>query len=215
MSFPDYLSSRSDLVVELTIEHAQVVALSIAIAAVVGVALGVGTYERRRAAQLALAVCAVFLTIPSLALFGLLIAPLGLGYEPTVTALVLYALLPIVRNTITGLRGVDPALVEAARGMGMGRWRRLWRIELPLAWPVILTGIRISTLIVLGIAAIAAAINGPGLGELIFSGLTRIGAVNDVNEILTGVLGIMALAIAFDIGFFVLRRLTTSPGVRA
>jgi osmoprotectant transport system permease protein len=214
MSFPEYLSSRSDLVIELTIEHAEVVALSIAIATAIGVTVGVATYQRERASQLALAICAVFLTIPSLALFGLLIAPLGLGYQPTVVALVLYALLPIVRNTITGLREVDSALIEAARGMGMGRWRRLRRIELPLAWPVILTGVRISTLIVLGIAAIAAAINGPGLGELIFSGLTRIGAVNDVNEILTGILGIMVLAILFDIAFFVMRRLTTSPGVR-
>jgi osmoprotectant transport system permease protein len=215
MSFPEYLSSRSDLVVELTLEHAQVVALSIGIAAAIGIVVGIATYERERASQIALAICAIFLTIPSIALFGLLIAPLGLGYRPTVVALVLYALLPIVRNTITGLRGVDPALIESARGMGMGRWRRLRRIELPLAWPVIITGIRVSTLIVLGIAAIAAAINGPGLGELIFRGLTRIGAVNDVNEILTGILGIMVLAVLFDIAFFVLRRLTTSPGVRA
>jgi osmoprotectant transport system permease protein len=215
MSFPEYLSSRSDLVVELTLEHAQVVALSIGIAAAIGIVVGIATYERERASEIALAICAIFLTIPSIALFGLLIAPLGLGYRPTVVALVLYALLPIVRNTITGLRGVDPALIESARGMGMGRWRRLRRIELPLAWPVIITGIRVSTLIVLGIAAIAAAINGPGLGELIFRGLTRIGAVNDVNEILTGILGIMVLAVLFDIAFFVLRRLTTSPGVRA
>lgn len=215
MSFPDYLSSRSDLVVELTIEHAEVVALSIAIASAIGIAIGVATYERERASQVALAICAVFLTIPSIALFGLLIAPLGLGYRPTVVALVLYALLPIVRNTITGLREVDPALIESARGMGMGRWRRLRRVELPLAWPVILTGIRVSTLIVLGIAAIAAAINGPGLGELIFRGLTRIGAVNDLNEILTGILGVMVLAILFDLAFFAVRRLTTSPGMRA
>lgn len=214
MSFPEYLSSRSDLVIELTIEHAQVVALSIAIASVIGVAVGVVTYRRARESQIALAICAIFLTIPSLALFGLLIAPLGLGYKPTVTALVLYALLPIVRNTIAGLRGVDPAVIEAGRGMGMGRWRRLWKLELPLAWPVILTGIRVSTLIALGIAAIAAVINGPGLGELIFRGLTRLGAVNDVNEILTGILGVMVLAILFDMAFYALRRLTTSPGVR-
>lgn len=215
MSFPDYLSSRSDIVVELTIEHAEVVALSIAIAAVIGISVGVVTYQRPRQAQIALAVAAVFLTIPSIALFGLLIAPFGLGYQPTIVALVLYAQLPIVRNTITGLREVDPAVIEAARGMGMGRWRRLRRVELPLAWPVILTGIRVSTLIVLGIAAIAAVINGPGLGELILSGLGRIGSVNAMNEALAGILGIMVLAIAFDLAFFVVRRLTTSAGVRA
>ncbi|MQA73978.1 MAG: ABC transporter permease subunit [Solirubrobacterales bacterium] len=215
MSFLEYLDSRSDIVVQLTVEHAEVVALSILIATVIGVALGVATYERDRASRLTLAICAIFLTIPSLALFALLIPQLGIGYLPTVVGLVLYALLPIVRNTITGLRQVDAAVVESARGMGMGRWRRLRRIELPLAWPVILTGIRVSTLITLGIAAIAAVINGPGLGELIFSGLSRIGAVNDVNEILTGVLGVMVLALLFDLAFFVLRRVTTSPGVRA
>ncbi len=215
MSFLDYLDSRSDTLIQLTIEHAEVVAISILIATAIGVAIGVFTYGHERSSQMALATCAVFLTIPSLALFALLIAPLGLGYAPTVVGLVLYALLPIVRNTIIGLRSVDPAIIESARGVGMGRWRRLRRIEMPLAWPVILTGIRISTLIVLGIAAVAAAINGPGLGELIFSGLTRIGAVNDVNEIVTGTLGIVVLALLFDIAFFVIRRLTTSPGVRA
>ena len=215
MSFTEYLSSRADIILELTLEHAQVVLIAIAIAAVIGVALGITTYRRAQAAQIVLAICAVFLTIPSIALFGLLIAPLGLGYPPTVVALVLYALLPIVRNTITGLREVDPALIEAARGMGMGRWRRLRRIELPLAWPVILTGVRVSTLIVLGIAAIAAAINGPGLGELIFRGLTGLTTVNAMNDILSGILGIMVLAILFDIAFFALRWFTTSPGVRA
>lgn len=214
MSFPEFLESRSEEVIRLTIEHAEVVAVSIAIATVIGVGVGLAVYRRDRAAQVALGIAAIFLTIPSFALLGLLIAPLGLGYKPTVFALVLYALLPILRNTVTGLRGVDPAVIEAARGMGMGDRRRLLRVELPLAWPVILTGIRVSTLIVLGIAAIAAAINGPGLGEFIFSGIGRIGAVNALNEMLTGVLGVMVLALLFDLGFFGVRRATTSPGVR-
>ena len=214
MTFPEFLESRSEEVIRLTIEHAEVVALSIAIATVIGVGVGVAVYRRERASQVALGTAAVFLTIPSFALLGLLIAPLGLGWPPTVFALVLYALLPILRNTVTGLRGVDSAVIEAARGMGMGDRRRLLRVELPLAWPVILTGIRISTLIVLGIAAIAAAINGPGLGEFIFRGIGRVGAVNALNEMLTGVLGVMVLAMLFDLGFFGLRRFTTSPGVR-
>jgi osmoprotectant transport system permease protein len=171
-------------------------------------------YRRDRAARMAIATAGVFLTIPSFALFGLLIAPLGLGYPPTVVALVLYALLPILRNTVTGLRSVDPAVLESARGMGLGRRRRLLRIELPLAWPVILTGIRVSTLVTLGIAAIAAAINGPGLGDLIFEGIGRIGAVNALNQTLTGILGVVVLALVFDTLFFGVRRLTTSRGVR-
>jgi osmoprotectant transport system permease protein len=215
MSFPEYLDTRSELVLDLTIEHALVVALSIAIAVVIAVGIGVAVYRRPRAANVALGVAGVLLTIPSFALFGLLIAPLGLGYPPTVVALVAYALLPIMRNTITGLRGIDPAVLESARGMGMSARRRLLRIELPLAWPLILTGIRISTLITLGIAAIAAAINGPGLGELIFSGIGRIGAVNAVNETVTGILGVVVLALLFDLLYFVVRRATTPRGLRA
>ena len=215
MSFPEYLESRSDRVVQLTIEHAEVVLLSIAIATLIAVTVGILVYRRQRAAAIAIGICGVFLTIPSFALFGLLIAPLGLGYPPTVVALVLYSLLPILRNTITGLRGVDPAVLESARGMGMNRRRVLLRIELPLAWPVILTGIRISTLLTLGIAAIAAAINGPGLGDLIFEGIGRIGAVNAVNETVAGILGVVVLALLLDVGFFALRRVTTSKGLRA
>jgi osmoprotectant transport system permease protein len=214
MNLFEYVSSRQELVVELTLQHALVVALSIAIATIIGVGTGVLVYRRDRAARMAIATAGVFLTIPSFALFGLLIAPLGLGYPPTVVALVLYALLPILRNTVTGLRSVDPAVLESARGMGLGRRRRLLRIELPLAWPVILTGIRVSTLVTLGIAAIAAAINGPGLGDLIFEGIGRIGAVNALNQTLTGILGVVVLALVFDTLFFGVRRLTTSRGVR-
>lgn len=214
MSFPEFLESRSEEVIRLTIEHAEVVAISILIATLIGVGTGLVVYRHERAAQVALGIAAVFLTIPSFALLGLLIAPLGLGYPPTLFALVLYALLPILRNTVTGLRGVDAAVLESARGMGMSDRRRLLRVELPIAWPVILTGIRVSTLIVLGVAAIAAAVNGPGLGEFIFRGIGRIGAVNALNEMLTGVLGVIVLAILFDIAFFGVRRATTSAGVR-
>ena len=214
MTLPEYLDSRSEEVIRLTIEHAEVVAVAVLIATLLAVGTGLTVYRHERAAQVALAIAAVFLTIPSFALLGLLIAPLGLGVKPTLFALVMYALLPILRNTVTGLRGVDAAVLESARGMGMSDRRRLLRVELPLAWPVILTGIRVSTLIVLGIAAIAAAVNGPGLGEFIFRGIGRIGAVNAFNEILTGTLGIMILALLFDVGFFLLRRLTTSSGVR-
>jgi len=214
VSFFEYLSKRQDHLLELAIEHAQVVAVSVAIATVIGLALGILVYQRPWWAQVVLGITGIFLTIPSLALFGILIPFVGLGYKPTVIALVMYALLPIVRNTVTGLRGVDEAIIDSARGMGMGRWRRLLRVELPLAWPVVMAGVRVSTLIVVGITAIAAVVNGPGLGEDIFSGLARIGGANALNLVLGGTLGIIALALLFDAFFAGVARLTTSKGLR-
>ena len=215
-SFWTYLEFARDDVIELTIAHAIIVLIAVALATVIGVALGVLTYRTDRPRELVLAVTATFLTIPSLALFGLFIAipMLGLGGRSVVVGLVMYGLLPIVRNTIVGLREVDPAIVESAQGMGMGRNERLWRIELPLAWPVILTGMRVSTLVLIGIAAIGAYINGPGLGELIFSGLARIGSATALNQVLAGILGIMLLAVLFDLVYVAVSRLTTSKGIR-
>lgn len=215
MSFFEYLETRWDNLVELTIEHAIIVVYSVAIATVIGVVLGVLTYRTQRPRELSLAVTGTFLTIPSLALFGLFVNwGMGFGSTTVMVALVMYGLLPIVRNTIVGLREVDPAVVESAQGMGMSRTRRLLRIELPLAWPVILTGMRVSTLILLGIAAIGAYINGPGLGNDIFAGLSRIGTPPAVNLVLGGMLGILVLAIAFDLVYILINRLTTSRGLR-
>jgi osmoprotectant transport system permease protein len=214
MNFADYLRFRWEHLLELGIEHAVVVAVAVAIATVIGVGLGVGTYRTERPREMVLAITGTFLTIPSLALFGLFIGPFGLGTTPVVIALVMYALLPIVRNTIVGLREVDPAIVESAQGMGMGRARRLLRIELPLAWPVVLTGMRVSTLIVIGIAAIGEFVNGPGLGEDIFAGLARIGSPVAINLVLSGLLGVVVLAILFDLLYVLLSRLTTPRGIR-
>jgi len=214
MNFFAYLQSRWLHLVELAIDHAVVVGISVLIATVVGVALGVGTYRTGPPRQIVLAVTSVFLTIPSLALFGIFIGVLGLGATPVVVALVMYALLPIVANTLVGLRGVDPAVVESAQGMGMGRALRLLRIELPLAWPVILTGMRVSTLITVGIAAIGAYISGPGLGNDIFTGLARIGSPVAINLVLGGILGVIILAILFDMLYVLINRLTTSRGIR-
>jgi len=154
VGFWDYLQRNWDDVLELMLEHAIIVGASIMVASIVGVGLGVLTYRSRAAREAALRVTGVFLTIPSLALYALLVSIpfLGIGAKPVGVALTLYALLPILRNTVTGLLGVDPAIVESAQGMGMSRWQRILRIELPLAWPVIITGIRVSTLIIIGIA---------------------------------------------------------------
>ncbi|MDQ3166088.1 MAG: ABC transporter permease [Actinomycetota bacterium] len=211
-----YLELRWDLVLEDAIDHVVIVVLSVALATIIGVALGVATYRTQRPRDLVLAVTGTFLTIPSLALFGIFIAVpgLGLGGRSVVVALVMYGLLPIVRNTIVGLREVDSAVVESAQGMGLGRRQRLLRVELPLAWPVILTGIRVSTLILIGIAAIGAYINGPGLGEEIFAGLANLSSVTALSDVIAGTLGIVILAILFDLFYVGVSRITIPKGIR-
>ncbi len=203
-------------IVSRFIAHAEIVLIAIAITTVIGVALGVLTYRTERPRELVLAVTGVFLTIPSLALFGLFLGVpfLGLGERSVLLALIMYGLLPVVRNTVVGLREVDPAVVESAQGMGMSRNQRLLKIELPMAWPVILTGMRVSTLVLIGIAAIGAYIQGPGLGELIFTGLAQIGGATATSYVLAGMLGVIVLAILFDIAFVLLSFLTIRRGLR-
>jgi osmoprotectant transport system permease protein len=211
----EYIVDRRDLLLFEAAQHASMVAQCVLVAALLGVLIGVLSYRRPQVSALATGTAGVLFTVPSLALLGLLIPVLGLGVAPSVTAIVLYALLPIIRNTVVGLHGVDPLLVDAARGIGMSRLRALMRIELPLAWPVILTGIRVSTQLAMGIGAVAAYVSGPGLGEQIFSGLARLGGANAVNSTLTGTLGIALLALLFD-GFFVLLgRFTVQGEARA
>lgn len=161
MSLWDFLVDRREVLVFQGFQHASMVAQSVVLAAVLAVVVAALVHRDQRAVGMATAASAVGLTIPSFALLGLLIAPLGIGVAPAVTALVFYASLPILRNAVVGLAGVDTALVDAARGMGMSRLRTLLRIELPLAWPVILAGIRVSTQMVMGIGAIAAYVSVP------------------------------------------------------
>jgi osmoprotectant transport system permease protein len=202
-------------VLQLAWGHVWVVALSVAIAAVLGVLIGVLTYRSPLASSLALTVSGLFLTFPSFALLGMLLAILGLGVTPVVIALVAYALLPIVSNTITGLREVDAMVLDSARGLGMGPLVRLARVELPIAWPVILAGLRTATQLVVGIAAIAAYVNGPGLGRFIFSGLSQLGGANALNQVVVGTVGIIIIALVFDDLLALVGRLTFSKGIRA
>ncbi|WP_232796966.1 ABC transporter permease [Blastococcus atacamensis] len=214
LDFVDFAWQRRDDVLQLGIEHAALVALSVTISAALGVLLGVLSYRSPTARSAVIAVTGAFLTIPSFALFVLLLGIVGLGTAPVVIALTMYGLLPVVRNTITGLLQVDPAIVESALGMGLSRRQRLLRIELPLAWPVVLTGIRVSTVVLVGIAAIGAIVNGPGYGELIFTGLARVGSPVAVNLVLAGTLGVVVVAVVFDAAFTLLGKLTTSKGLR-
>lgn len=218
MEFLEYLADNAEDLLELTYEHIVITVTAVGTATVIGVLLGILTYRTQRPRELSLAVTGTFLTIPSLALYGVFAAApqfgLGLGAISVLVALTMYGLLPIVRNTIVGLREVDPAIVESAQGMGMGRIKRLLRIELPLAWPVILTGMRVSTVLLLGIATLGAYIQGPGLGNDIFDGLARIGTPGAVDLVLGGMLGVLLLAIGFDLLYVLVNRLTTSRGLR-
>ncbi|KUL79594.1 MULTISPECIES: ABC transporter permease [unclassified Streptomyces] len=214
MNFWEYLGSRHQQLFADALQHASAVLQCMVVATLIGVLIGVLTYRSEWAGNLATLTTSGILTIPSLAMIGLLIPIVGLGVAPTVIALTLYGLLPIVRNCIVGLRGVDPALVDAARGIGMSRLAQLLRVELPLAWPPILTGIRVATQMLMGIAAIAAYASGPGLGNVIFRGLASLGSANALNQVLAGTIGIIILALLFDAAYVVLGRLTIPRGIR-
>ncbi|MFE7269783.1 ABC transporter permease [Streptomyces sp. NPDC057623] len=214
MSFWEYLGNRHQQLFTDALQHAAAVLQCMVVATLLGVLIGVVTYRSEWAGNFATLSTSGILTIPSLAMIGLLIPIVGLGVPPTVIALTLYGLLPIVRNAIVGLRGVDPTLVDAARGIGMSRLAQLLRVELPLAWPPILTGIRVSTQMLMGIAAIAAYASGPGLGNVIFRGLASLGSANALNQVLAGTLGIIVLALLFDAAYVLIGRLTIPRGIR-
>jgi osmoprotectant transport system permease protein len=215
VNFWQYLSSRHQQLLTDAYQHASVVFQCMVVATLIGVVIGVVTYHSDWAGGVATITTSSILTIPSLAMIGLLIPVVGLGVPPTVIALTLYGLLPIVRNSIVGLRGVDPALVDAAKGIGMSGPARLLKVELPLAWPPILTGIRVSTQILMGIAAIAAYASGPGLGNEIFRGLASLGSKNALNQVLAGAIGIIILALLFDAAYVLIGRMTIPRGIRA
>lgn len=214
MSFWEYLGNRHQQLFADALQHASAVFQCMVVATLLGVLIGVVTYRSEWAGNFATLSTSGILTIPSLAMIGLLIPIVGLGVAPTVITLTLYGLLPIVRNAIVGLRGVDPNLVDAARGIGMSRLAQLLRVELPLAWPPILTGIRVSTQMLMGIAAIAAYASGPGLGNVIFRGLASLGSANALNQVLAGTLGIIVLALLFDAAYVLVGRLTIPRGIR-
>lgn len=205
--------NREELIA-LAIEHIGLVAATMATAIVIGMVLGVVAHRVSWLRPAILNTTSTLLTLPSLALFALLIPIVGIGFVPAYVALTMYALLPIVRNTVSGLRSIDPAIAESAKGMGMGPARRLTRIELPNAWPVVIAGLRVSTQLVVGIAAIAALVGGPGLGNEIFRGIRGIGSPYALNAIIGGTLGILVIAYAFDIAFLFIGRMTTSRGIR-
>ncbi|HEY8563883.1 MAG TPA: ABC transporter permease [Beijerinckiaceae bacterium] len=184
------------------VEHVWLVGLSLAISLAIALPLGIVSARRPRLYAVTVAVTGVLYTVPALALFALLIPFMGLGTAPAVTALVLYSLLILVRNVATGLRQIQPEILEAADGMGYGAGRRLLAIELPLAMPVIVAGIRVTTVTLISVATVAAYISAGGLGDIIFQGITQ-----DFGEkIVAGALVTSALAVLADEGLKWLER---------
>jgi osmoprotectant transport system permease protein len=183
-------------------EHIVLVGISIAIAFAISLALGIWASRRPRVYAVVVGAAALLYTIPSLALFAMLIPLLGLGAKPAITGLVAYSILILVRNIATGLREVPADVVDAATGMGFGRAQRLLRIELPLALPVIVAGLRIAIVTQIGIATIAAYINAGGLGALIFAGINQ----RFPEKIIVGAAVASLLAIAADRGLATFER---------
>lgn len=198
MNFVDFIRTNWIELLMLTREHIFLVLISTGIAVGLGVPLGILLTRSKRLQGPVLGLANIMQTIPSLALFGLLI-PIpfigGIGSRTAIIALALYAFLPVIRNTVTGIAGIDPRLREAADAMGMTEWQRLQMVELPLAMPVILTGIRVAVVISVGVATVAAAVGAGGLGTYIFRGLRQ----NDNNLLVAGAAAAAALALLCDL----------------
>lgn len=210
----DFLADRLNQILFSGWQHFSLVVQCLLLASVLAVVLAALVYRSKALSAVANSVSAIGLTIPSFAFIGLLIAPFGFGVLPAVIVVSFFATLPILRNAVVGLSGVAPTVVESARGIGMSRFRTLLQVELPIAWPVILTGVRVSAQMVMGIAAISAYSLGPGLGGFIFSGLSRLGGANSLESVLTGVIGVIVLALLLDLLLVGVGRLTTPRGIR-
>lgn len=199
MNLFHFIAQNHGQVLDLTLEHLWLVGVSTLLAVLIGIPLGILIAHWPRLNRPVLATANIIQTIPSLALFGFLLPVPWLGDRAerlAILALTLYALLPLIRNTYTGIRGVDPAVVEAGRGMGLTDRQLLFKVELPLAMSVILSGVRVAVVISVGLATIAAAIGAGGLGELIFRGLAM---VNN-QLILAGAIPAAGLALLADLG---------------
>ena len=210
-----FIAENLPLIWQRTVEHVMLVGAAVSIAIVTGVTIGILITQNKTAANRVLYGAAVIMTIPSIALFGLLIPVLsvigqGIGYLPALIALILYSQLPIIRNTYTAIMNVDPALREAARGMGMTTLQRLKTVELPIALPVIVNGVRNAVVLNIAIAAIATYIGAGGLGTFISRGISQ----TDIRQLVTGALAVSLLAIAADFALLGLQRRLTSPGLR-
>ncbi|MBD1373499.1 ABC transporter permease [Hazenella sp. IB182357] len=194
-AFLDVLIERWDAILTGTLEHLYLSFVSVAIATCIAVPLGIILTRKQRIAEPIIGITGLFQTIPSLALLAFMLPIFGIGVTPAIIALTIYSLLPILRNTYTGILGVDRSAVEAGKGMGMTNFQILYIVELPLSLPIIMAGIRTATVLTIGVASLAAFIGAGGLGELMFRGLQMMR--NDL--VLAGAIPAALLAIFFDL----------------
>lgn len=195
LSLLEYIADHAPDLLGHLWEHLHIIGIAILASLIVGVTLGIFISRHDRLASVVISIAGVIMTIPSLAMFAFMIPLLGIGLEPAWVALSLYALLPIIRNTNVAVRNVNPAMLEAGRGMGMTELQILSRVRVPLALPVIMAGVRTSVVLTIGIAAIAAYIGAGGLGTYIFRGISQ----SYANPIIAGALVVSLLAILSDL----------------
>ena len=210
----DFLLQNQELLFKLTLEHISLVAVAVGLATVTGVPIGIAITQNERVANMVLYVASIIITIPSIALFGLMIPLLsvigqGIGYLPAVIAVLLYSQLPIIRNTYTAINNVSPALREAARGIGMSPVQRLSMVEIPLAVPVIMAGVRTAVVMNIGVMAIASYIGAGGLGVLISRGISQ----SDPRQLIAGAIAVSILAIIADYALLWLQKRFTPKGI--
>ncbi|WP_163575470.1 ABC transporter permease [Halomonas faecis] len=207
-----YALDNLDLLIRRTIEHISLVGVAVGIATLTGVPIGIAITKSERVARSVLYLASIIVTIPSIALFGIMIPVLslighGIGYVPAVIAVLLYSQLPIIRNTYTAINNVNPALREAARGIGMSPNQRLRMVEIPLAVPVIMAGVRTAVVLNIGVMAIAAYIGAGGLGTFISRGISQ----SDPRQLIVGAVAVSLLAVVVDYALlYVQKRLTPS-----
>ncbi|SDG60516.1 MULTISPECIES: ABC transporter permease [Bosea] len=215
MDILNYIIDNWGLIATRTGEHVAIVGVAVALAIATGVPIGVAITQNRRVADAVLYAASIMITIPSIALFGMMIPVLslighGIGYLPAVIAVLLYSQLPIIRNTYASISNIDPALREAARGMGLTRGQRLREVELPIALPVIMAGVRVAVVMNIGVTAIATYIGAGGLGAFIARGISQ----TDPRQLVTGALAVSILAVVADLALLGLQKRLTSPGLR-
>ncbi len=216
MEILDFLTDNLDLILKLTIEHISLVAVAVGLATITGVPIGIAITQNERVARAVLYLASIIITIPSIALFGIMIPLLstighGIGYLPAVIAVLLYSQLPIIRNTYTAINNVNPALREAARGIGMSPMQRLRMVEIPLAIPVIMAGVRTAVVMNIGVMAIAAYIGAGGLGVLISRGITQ----SDPRQLIAGAIAVSILAVIADYCLLWIQKRLTPKGLSA
>lgn len=205
MEFIDYIIENKDQIISLCIEHIELTALALIIAIIIGVPIGILISYKRKLNKPVLGITSVTQAIPSMALLGFMIPFLGIGTAPAIVVVVLYSLLPIIKNTYTGIANISPATVEAATGIGLTKAQILTKIQIPEALPIIMAGVRISSVSAVGLMTMAAFIGGGGLGYLIFSGIRT---VNNY-QILAGAIPACILALLVDYFFGAIEKLVT------